>query len=314
MKGVWVAPTPQLIVGQVKEWAALVGVECSRIPAYWLEKESHDSVTVAPPVPGEKILYSLHGGAYALFSAHPHDAMAEVPRGIMQHTPSIHRSLALEYRITKGPSTTPVNPFPAALLDAIAGYNYLVCEVGFDPSDIILGGDSAGGNLALALVRYLIENQGCDALPAPPGALLLCSPWVDLGAGSDHKPDSSVAMYSTIDYLHDVIPSVPRAIDNFIGTLGPSARESNRYISPASQSPAMGDLSFKGFPKTFILSGGSEIIRDQVRVLYEKMRNDLGKDVEHLEQPDGVHDILAFPWFEPERSDALRSISEWVMK
>ena len=47
----------------------------------------------------------------------------------------------------------------AALIDALAGYNYLVNTVGFHPTRIILEGDSAGGNLALALTRYLLEHR-----------------------------------------------------------------------------------------------------------------------------------------------------------
>ncbi|KAJ9091609.1 hypothetical protein QFC21_007149 [Naganishia friedmannii] len=47
--------------------------------------------------------------------------------------------------------------FPACLLDALAGYLFLTRDLGFEPSNIILMGDSAGGNLALALARYLGE-------------------------------------------------------------------------------------------------------------------------------------------------------------
>ena len=47
------------------------------------------------------------------------------------------------------------SPFPAALLDALAGYNYLVNEIGYSPSNTILVGDSVGENLALVLTRYL---------------------------------------------------------------------------------------------------------------------------------------------------------------
>ena len=48
------------------------------------------------------------------------------------------------------------NPFPAALLDAISCHHYLLHDMGFQAQDIILGGDSAGGFLAVALARNLV--------------------------------------------------------------------------------------------------------------------------------------------------------------
>lgn len=133
-----------------------------------MQKDGRHDLTGAPPAPDEKVIYFIHGGAYALYSAHPGEATSNAPRGLLEHTPTIRRAFLIEYRRTKGPPDNPIHPFPTALLDAIAGYNYLVREVGFDPSDIILQGDSAGGNLSLALVRYLIENRGLAGLPAPP--------------------------------------------------------------------------------------------------------------------------------------------------
>ncbi|KLO04953.1 hypothetical protein SCHPADRAFT_1003125 [Schizopora paradoxa] len=101
-----------------------------------------------------------------------------------------------------------LNPFPAQLLDALAGYAYLVNIIGFSPSSIILVGDSAGGHLALALMRYL--TQYTPGSLAGPGALLLLSPWPDMSgshnvqSGSmernrDCDIDSSPLEYGTVD-------------------------------------------------------------------------------------------------------------------
>jgi len=108
---------------------------------------------------------------------------------------------AVEYRLSKHSPDEPAHPFPAALLDALAGYVYLTVTIGLAPDDIIIAGDSAGGNLALALVRYLVENAGLIAgLPAPPMALLLLSPWADPGDTSV-PPGSRANANMVSDYI-----------------------------------------------------------------------------------------------------------------
>jgi hypothetical protein len=72
--------------------------------------------------------------------------------------------------------------FPATLQDAITAYAHVVHVLGVSTEHVVLSGDSAGGNLALALLRYLHE----DARPALalPRAALLWSPWLDLAGGA----------------------------------------------------------------------------------------------------------------------------------
>lgn len=318
IKGVWVRPVPQLIVGEVKKWAEQAHVECVKIPGYWMEKRGIDRLAGSPPKPGEKVLYHLHGGGYFRLSAHPNDQTSRIPRGILEHTP-IERSFNLEYRLTKGPPHTHENPFPAALLDAIAGYHYLIHDVGFAPENIIVEGDSAGANLALALVRYLLENaeNASVKLPGLPSALVLCSPWTHLGdlRLPKHSPlRKEVSVYTNrhSDFINVTGRSSLRETTLFFGPLGPDGGENNRYISPGSESPKM-DVSFKGFPRTLILCGGAEIFKDQIRVLAERMTRDIGADmVEYVEFPDAMHDWLTLPWHEPERTEALRRVSRWL--
>ena len=315
VKGIWVAPTPHLIQGEVKGWAKLAGVECVRIPGYWMDKKGFDTPAGAPPKDGEKVLLHLHGGGYRILSAHPSSGPSNIPRGILKHTQNINRSFNLEYRLTKPPATAPENPFPAALIDAIAGYNYLVNEVGFAPENIIVEGDSAGGNLALALVRYLVEQQtsGVESMPRPPSAILLLSPWADLGIRG-HNPDSSVYTCRKSDFIDATAAEYASSTLQFVGPLGRRGADTNRYISPGSDSPYMEQVSFKGFPKAFITAGGAEVLRDQIRTLHTKMVGDLGREaVEYHEFPDAIHDFIAMPnVHEPERTVALKLIGEWI--
>lgn len=271
---------------------------------------------------GEKIVYALHGGAYIRLSAHPADPTAAIARGLLQHVDPVQRVFSIEYRLSSTNPFTIANPFPTALLDALAGYNYLVNVAGFSPSDIIIEGDSAGGNLALALTRYLTEYKDTPDvdLPAPPGALLLLSPWCDLGV-SHVSPGSSSHTLLASDYIGNHDGSVDYARDAFIGPHDMGAVETNRYISPASRHPSL-TIDFTAFPRTFIVAGGAEVLLDSIRTLKDKMIKDLGEGngvregegkVRYLEVKDGVHDYLVFAWHEPERTDTLKEIARWAV-
>jgi acetyl esterase/lipase len=78
------------------------------------------------------------------------------------------RVLLIDYRLA------PEHPFPAALEDAAVGYQWLLAQ-GIPPSQIVIGGDSAGGGLALSTLLRLRDHA--IALPA---AGVLLSPWADL--------------------------------------------------------------------------------------------------------------------------------------
>jgi acetyl esterase/lipase len=199
--------------------------------------------------------------------------------------------------------------------------------VGFRPEDIIVEGDSAGGNLALALTRYLLENKVMADVPtaqvlAPPGALLLMSPWTDMG-GSHIRPGSSAITNARSDYLGgspQTKGQLPYPVLAFIGPHDRSWVQTNPYISPASLELKMTGPSadpgstglFSKFPRTFIAAGGAEQLVDQIRTLKERMVGELGEAVTYYEAPDGIHDYTCFEWHEPERSATFVQIANWM--
>jgi acetyl esterase/lipase len=313
VKGVWVEETPHIITGDLETWASIANVKPSRIPGYWLDRPGADIPIGQKPAPGEKVLYSLHGGAYTKMSAHPKHPVSFVARGILEHCEPFQRAFSIEYRLSAAAPYMSANPFPTALIDALAGYNYLVNTVGFDPSDIIVEGDSAGGNLALALTRYLVEYSKLVELPATPAGIILLSPWVDLGI-SHSGPNSSSSIFD-MDYLGELeTGSMLWSKQAFLSPHGMAEAATNRYISPASLEITG---HFKGFPKTFIVNGGAERLYDSIVTLKKRMVADMGEggregQVMYHEAPDAVHDYLVFPWHEPERTNTLQAISKWV--
>ncbi|KAI9137549.1 Alpha/Beta hydrolase protein [Paraphysoderma sedebokerense] len=110
-----------------------------------------------------KIILYFHGGGHCMYkynsNRHFTSRMAETGADVL----SVNYRLAPEY------------PFPAAIHDAYASYQFLVKSLNIQPKNIIVAGDSAGGNLALALLLVLHRTSE----PYPGGAYLL-SPLVDL--------------------------------------------------------------------------------------------------------------------------------------
>ncbi|KAF8806420.1 alpha/beta-hydrolase [Phlegmacium glaucopus] len=322
VQGVWVEAANHLITGDLKIWAQTADVSSVRIPGYWTHKKGTSIKVASPPQPGEKIIYALHGGAYVHQSAHPTDPTAVIVRVLLKHVESVTRVFSLEYRLATGKPFELAHPFPTQLLDALAGYNYLVNVVGFSPNDIIIAGDSAGGNLAHALTLYLTEYKDTTevALPAPPNALILLSPWVDLGMTHSNLPKGSAKTCLASDYIGTNGDVIHYAKDAFTGPHGRGIAEINSYISPASLDPGL-YVDFKKFPRTFIVGGGAEVLIDSIRTLKDRMVRDLGEGngvkegegkVRYFEVPDGIHDYLVFPWHEPERTDTLVEINRWV--
>ncbi|GBE81342.1 hypothetical protein SCP_0310690 [Sparassis crispa] len=237
----------------------------------------------------------------------------------MQQCPFAKRAFTIEYRISDpGPDSNAIpNSFPAGLMDVVAGYVYLVDVVGFEPENIIVVGDSAGGNLALAFARYLVDHIAELSAtvktlgPLPPSyPLVLLSPWCDLG--TSHESPASSLVTNTYDFLPDVRRGLLFEVRKvYAGLLGMEGASVNPYLSPASTHSAMDGPSFKGFPPTFISAGGMERFVDQCRTLAKKMAADLGEDrVVYVEEPDACHDVLVLPF--EQRNDTMKALALWL--
>ena len=248
--------------------------------------------------------------------------MAPIPKGLLEYCPTVTRTFSVEYRLLR-PGTEAPHPFPTALLDALAGYTYLV-SLGFKGEDIILCGDSAGGNLALALARYLTDHRNKVAnLPRPPGALVLFSPWTDMSETFDVNPAELATQFAADDW---VLPTnseaMAVAIKAFLGNKPDDITNAKRHAYSSPASPYLLGLtpdsktrkvSFKSFPKTWLGFGGSEVLHSQIKRLGVAMEEDLGKDkFISNECPRGIHGYISFEWFEPERSETLKKVGAWI--
>ena len=126
--------------------------------------------------------------------------------------------------------------FPAAAEDAMKAWNYLM-YLGYGARDVIVAGDSAGGNLALSLTLKLKEEGRML-----PRGLALMSPWTDLTkSGKSYQTRSSVDPVLDQEYLD-------RMIENYAGGM----ELTNPYISPL-----FGKL--EGLPPVYIQVGDNEL-------------------------------------------------------
>ncbi len=146
--------------------------------------------------------------------------------------------LCFDYRLA------PENPYPAAIEDAMKAWNYLML-LGYGARDVILTGDSAGGNLALALSLKLKEQRRLL-----PRGLVLMSPWTDLtSSGESFESKSSLDPVLNRPYIDRMV----------------SAYVVGQDLKDPMVSPLFG--RFEGFPPTYIQVGENEILlSDAVRL------------------------------------------------
>ncbi|KAF2494879.1 alpha/beta-hydrolase [Lophium mytilinum] len=123
----------------------------------------------------ETIVLHMHGGAFVIGDGRA-EASGHAAKLLLKHTSATH-ILKPQYRLSTLPASKTSNPFPAALQDTVTAYVYLVHDLQVPPTNIIISGDSAGGNLAIALTRYLAEYGAQLKLPNP-AACWLFSPWI----------------------------------------------------------------------------------------------------------------------------------------
>ena len=224
-----------------------------------------------------RVVLNLHGGGYIGDQSDRHRQMA-VKHGILAEAKEVY---LVDYRLA------PENVYPAALEDAAAVYRALLAQ-GENAENIIVTGDSAGGNLALALSLYLKE-QGIEQ----PGALILISPWTTMETNLPSRK-----------YNKDR--------DLILGTI--NARMYNEVKKPSygkglsvkdpRLSPIHADLA--GLPPMLIQVGSYELFLDEGIALAKKAADD-GVDVTLTVYPGMSHD---FALMLPELQDSVNSFKE----
>ena len=200
-------------------------VDCDGVRGEW---------SIAPGSDAAKVLLFFHGGGYCSGSIKSHRRMVtEAGRAARM------RTLAIDYR------RAPEHPFPAQHEDALTAWRFLRRQ-GTAADRIAVGGDSAGGNLTLALVGRL--RAAGEPLP---GSLWLASPWTDLTMSG-----ATLATRDAVD------PLIHKAyLEELADAYAPPPLDRRDPLI----SPLFGDLG--GFPPVLIQVGSAEtLLSDATRL------------------------------------------------
>ena len=215
------------------------------------------------------VLY-LHGGAYV--QGDGRTDFCGFAGGLLAKNSGADAVFSVQYRLS---GYSGLNPFPAALQDALTAYLFLVRQLHIPSRNIVLCGDSAGANLAIALLRY-IQEFGEDLEIPPPRCAGLFSPWV---APFDIEHAGSANRRS--DYLPTSFLSW--GAHAYAGGLSEST--SHPYITPLGH-------PFATPVPIFINSGSAEIFYDANLRWVNEMNGIRGNAVEFHVEEGSCHDTL----------------------
>jgi epsilon-lactone hydrolase len=246
----------------------IMNTDAGGVPSEWL---------VPRDAPQDSALMYIHGGAWFMGSAGTHRSLVSnlAYAGKM-------RALSLNYRLT------PEHPFPAGLEDCIAAYQWLL-QNGIAPRKIIVAGDSAGGNLTLALLVALRDAGN----PLPAGAVAL-SPATDLAhTGASHK--------------------TRLGLDPFFSNMGPNTiiedYVGGQDIRHPLISPLYADLA--GLPPLLLHVGDYETMLDD-SVLFGERAVASGVDARTVVWPQMFHVFQMFSPILPEARQAVDQIGAFI--
>lgn len=264
---------------RINAWSHLLGTAggttvqrgtIEQVPAEWLTPKQ---------VADGKLLLYLHGGGYVMGGCGTHRQLVSYigkAAGI--------RALLPEYRLA------PEHPFPAPLDDSLAIYRSLLRD-GFLPGDIVIGGDSAGGGLAVATLIAL--RDAGDPLPA---AACLLSPWLDLTGSGE-------SMVANAD-------SDPWFEPGHLPLLAEKYCRAEEMANPLV-SPVFADLT--GLPRLYIQACADEILLSDSTRIAEKGRA-AGIEVE-LDLYTGLwHVFQAFARQVPESREAVVRLGAYMRR
>ena len=228
-------------IDDTETWRAIISMSNDGLVAMLSERTSKIAATVTPidvdgvpvfditpadlsPNAAGRIHLDIHGGALIIGAGEGCRVM-----GLLAVQRSGARTWTVDYRVP------PDHPYPAALDDCLTVYRALLRD--YRPEDIIVGGASAGGNLAAAMILRARD----EGLPLPAAAVLI-SPEVDLTESGD-----------SFQTNHGIDTVLTRSLLPQSELYAGGHDLADPYLSPL-----FGDFT-KGFPPTFLQTGTRDL-------------------------------------------------------
>ncbi|WP_170153207.1 alpha/beta hydrolase [Roseiarcus fermentans] len=249
-----------------------VEADAGGVPALW---------AIPKGASADHVIQATHGGGYVVGSRYSH-------RKLFGHIAKATgvRTLILDYR------RAPEHLHPAPVEDAVTAYRWLLGQ-GYQPRNIALTGDSAGGALAVTTLLALRDR----GLPLPSASAPL-SPWSDLLATGKSNTENEERDHFVKRHLAANLSAV------YLGDKGES---------PARRDPLASPLyaDFAGLPPLYIQVGGDEALLDDASRLAEAARA-AGVDVTYEVWPEQQHVFQFLAGTAPEADDAVAKLAGWL--
>lgn len=237
---------------------------------------------VLPADGRRRVVLYLHGGAFLTCGVNSHSRIS-VALSKFADSPV----LVVDYRLI------PKHTIGMALDDCYDGYRWLRLR-GYEPDQIVLAGDSAGGYLALALAQRLQAER------ETPAALVAISPLLQL------EKDPKLTHPNA--YTDAMFP--PKAFDALVALV---ARAAAKHVVDGEPEDVYEPLDHiePGLPQTLIHVSGSEVLLHDARLAARRLAA-AGVPTEVRVWPGQIHDFqLAAPLI-PEATRSLRQIGKYI--
>ncbi|WP_431024944.1 alpha/beta hydrolase [Halomonas sp. H5] len=210
------------------------------------------------------LLVYFHGGGFVLGDLETHDNLC---RAFCNALPAI--VISVDYRLA------PEHPFPAAVEDAYAAVCWAAREaeaLGADPTRLLVGGDSAGGNLA-AVASWLAAQAGGPAIAHQLLLYPVCD--ADLTRDSYRRLGQGYFLETEVMawFWEQYLP--------------------NRAAADDPRACPLRAPRLDGLPPTTLVTAGLDPLRDEGRA-YARRLQEAGVAVEHREYASAIHGFMSF--------------------
>ena len=256
-----------------------------KLPVNTITDEIADNVPIRiyrdTPTTGQRVIIYYHGGGFVFYGLDSHD---HVCRRLCKMNRCV--VVSVDYRLA------PENTFPAAHEDAFTAIEWTMANIekyGGDPSQIILHGDSAGGNLAACMAHR------CKRENIPILAQVLVYPWIDGRLNN---------------------PSIERNGEGYLLTKESMLWFQQQY-TPRKEDQCHPEVSpcfepdFTNLPPAFILTAEFDPLLDDGYAYYQQLKA-ANNRVEYKEYKALFHAFFSLPKVSKEAMQSYRDVRNFL--
>ena len=257
-----------------------------------------------PDAPRRTVMW-MHGGAFILCSTNTHARLLS-SLGIAAGA----KVLSVEY-----PLAPDEGRYEEMLSHVVEAYQWLTSPSGggVDPGSIVVGGDSAGGHLAVGLVQRLMSSEVAKG----PAGVVLMSPWLDPGRDDPATEDAwNSARDTSCCYLRGVKDSLKVVHDLVFERVMEEEQENElafSYLPPRNMLRRElwdGERASR-CPPMLVQYGGAEVLAAESRN-FVRIASESGIEVTSQEFKDLPHVFQVFDALEAEGERAIQSAGAFV--